>query len=505
MKNDHPHGWSRRRFLAGALGTSAAAALSTTVPSAVQTPGASRPSAPQDLPAETDARLQARLRLMRVALGEEPADTVITGGTLLNTLTGEQLPGWGVAIAGDRIAAVGDVSRHAGPKTRPDRRARTGARAGVRRFALPLREQPAERTRPCRRHTSPGAHRVLRGHARDHQRAPGAARRRLLRRGLAAGCRKRSTPAYRRPHRRVPWRRRAATSGTPRRAPRSSDGPTRSRGIDEVMDLPRVLDGSPRLHGVIQATLDDRRVVAGHGSPPLDVLDGWVAAGIMSSHSARIAEALTMLRKGVHLQLKTERTGEIIRQLLDLPLRDWRQVGLAVDDRTAADLLDRGGHGLRSADRDRAGRAARHGLPDGDDQQRRALAGRAPARRPGAGPLRRRAAGLGLREGGDRPGLRERAPGRRAGTAGHGTSRRNRRIPRCAARCACRASCAPPTSRSSRRRIAQEVQAHVLPPRYFSRDLGAITKTLPVAAAASSATCAAASRRWRSSSGTARA
>ena len=50
-----------------------------------------------------------------------------------------------------------------------------------------------------------------------------------------------------------------------------------------------------------------------------------------------------MLRKGVHLQLKTERTAEIIKQLLGLPLRDWRNVGLAVDDRTAADLLDRGG------------------------------------------------------------------------------------------------------------------------------------------------------------------
>ncbi len=117
------------------------------------------------------------------------------------------------------------------------------------------------------------------------------------------------------------------------------------------MDLPRVLDGSERLHGVIQAALDDRRVVSGHGSPPLDVLDGWIASGIMSSHSPRIAEALTMLRKGLHLQLKTERTGDVIKALLALPLRDWRNVGLAVDDRTAADLLDRGGmdHEVRTA------------------------------------------------------------------------------------------------------------------------------------------------------------
>ena len=81
------------------------------------------------------------------------------------------------------------------------------------------------------------------------------------------------------------------------------------------------------------------------------VLDGWIAAGIMSSHSPRIAEALTMLRKGVHLQLKTERTSDIIKQFLATPLRDWRNVGLAVDDRTVADLLDRGGmdHEVRTA------------------------------------------------------------------------------------------------------------------------------------------------------------
>lgn len=59
----------------------------------------------------------ARLRLMRVALAQEPADLVITDGTMLDTITGELLPGWGVAIAGERIAAVGDVARHIEPKT----------------------------------------------------------------------------------------------------------------------------------------------------------------------------------------------------------------------------------------------------------------------------------------------------------------------------------------------------------------------------------------------------
>ena len=184
--------------------------------------------------------------------------------------------------------------------------------------------------------------------------------------------------------------------------------PEEARGIDEVMDLPRVLDGSARLHGVIQATLDDRRVVAGHGSPPLEVLDGWIAAGIMSSHSPRVAEALTMLRKGVHLQLKTERTAEIIRQFLALPLRDWRNVGLAVDDRTVADLLDRGGIDYEVRTAIALGVPADHGLPDGHHQQRRALAGVAPPRPARARTLRGRAARVGPRAGRHRSRLRER-------------------------------------------------------------------------------------------------
>ena len=50
--------------------------------------------------------------------------------------------------------------------------------------------------------------------------------------------------------------------------------PAEVPGIDEVMDLPRVLDGSSRLHGVIQAAIDGRRIVAGHGSPPLTCWTG---------------------------------------------------------------------------------------------------------------------------------------------------------------------------------------------------------------------------------------
>jgi adenine deaminase len=256
--------------------------------------------------------------------------------------------------------------------------------------------------------------------------------------------------------------------------------PEEARGIDEVMDLPRVLDGSDRLHGVIQATLDDRRVVAGHGSPPLEVLDGWAAAGIMSSHSPRIAEALTMLRKGLHLQLKTERTADIIREFLALPLRDWRNVGLAVDDRTAADLLDRGGieYEVRTA--------IRLGVPAITAYQMATINNAAHwqvAHLHGMLAPGRYADVLLISDLEQVIIDRVIANGRVVAERGRLTAplpavpidpalRQSVRLSR-ELRVADFEILAPPNRR--------DVQAYVLPPRYFSRELGPITKTLPVA------------------------
>ena len=47
-------------------------------------------------------------QLFKVALGQQPADLVITNGLLVNVLSGEIYAG-GVAVSGDRVAATGDV------------------------------------------------------------------------------------------------------------------------------------------------------------------------------------------------------------------------------------------------------------------------------------------------------------------------------------------------------------------------------------------------------------
>lgn len=55
-------------------------------------------------------------RLIRVSLGEEPADAVIQGGQVINVFTGQVYPA-DVAIADGRIAAVGDVGYCIGENT----------------------------------------------------------------------------------------------------------------------------------------------------------------------------------------------------------------------------------------------------------------------------------------------------------------------------------------------------------------------------------------------------
>jgi adenine deaminase len=55
---------------------------------------------------------------VRVALGKDPADLVVRGGVLANVYTGELLEGWGVAVAGGRIALVGpEAESCVGPDT----------------------------------------------------------------------------------------------------------------------------------------------------------------------------------------------------------------------------------------------------------------------------------------------------------------------------------------------------------------------------------------------------
>ncbi len=326
---------SRRSFLrAGLWGPLAGAFV---FPSS----GSQSPEARPGLPPSAEQRRQARLALMQVAIGRKPADVVIQNGTLLSANTGELVPGMGLAISGQRIAAVGDVSRSVGPRTRVFDARGMYLVPGFVDAHYHCESSRLSPTQHARVTLPMGLTAYFEGTHEITNAALGIPGIRYFveeGRGLPQKiypCVSSATPPS-------PMETTSGYIGYPEAARAFQEWSREVRGLDEVMDLPRVLDGSERLHGVIQAALDAGRRVEGHGSPPLAVLDAWVAAGIGSSHSPRLAEALEMLRRGIALQLKTERTGDLIRRFLELPLKDWRGVGLAVDDRTAAELLERG-------------------------------------------------------------------------------------------------------------------------------------------------------------------
>jgi adenine deaminase len=68
-------------------------------------------------PRAYDRRPMRRRELIDVAMGKTPADVVVEGGRLVNVATAEIYEA-GVAVKGDRIAAVGDVAYTKGPDTR---------------------------------------------------------------------------------------------------------------------------------------------------------------------------------------------------------------------------------------------------------------------------------------------------------------------------------------------------------------------------------------------------
>jgi adenine deaminase len=111
-------------------------------------------------------------------------------------------------------------------------------------------------------------------------------------------------------------------------------------GLGEVMDFPRLCAGDERLWGIIAAAKLAGKVVEGHGVYALPQADAFAAAGMSSSHSARLGkDALELLRRGCDIQIQPERARDVLKTLLKQGFRDWHRIGIAVDDRRADAIL----------------------------------------------------------------------------------------------------------------------------------------------------------------------
>jgi len=276
--------------------------------------------------------------LVDVALGRTPADMVIVGGTLVNTFTAELLPGWGVAVSGGRIAAIGDVSRCIGPSTEVVDATGLYVAPG---FVDPHYHIESSRLVPSR-HAEVTVPYGLTTLVEDPHEACAVLGPRGMDFFLAAS-------------EKLPQRIFCSvSSATPPSTFETTGGyigPEEmawalSRpgilGLGELMDPPRLFNRDERVWGMMEATRSAGRRMEGHGGFMPPEADAFAAVGVGSTHSPRsAAEALEMVRRGLYLQLQVDRAGEIIPALLEAGV-DLGSVGLAVDDRAADRLLEVG-------------------------------------------------------------------------------------------------------------------------------------------------------------------
>jgi adenine deaminase len=119
-------------------------------------------------------------------------------------------------------------------------------------------------------------------------------------------------------------------------------------GLDEVMDWAAVVNpknpGYQRIWENIQATLDSRGVVEGHGSGLFDLpnICAFAAAGLSSDHEIALGEeAWNKLERGLFLEIRPH-SAPALKYLVEQGLKDWSGVSVTTDDRNAETTLRQG-------------------------------------------------------------------------------------------------------------------------------------------------------------------
>ena len=119
-------------------------------------------------------------------------------------------------------------------------------------------------------------------------------------------------------------------------------------GLGEMMNFPGVLYGDDEVHRKIQSTLKSNKTVTGHYSMPETAsgLNAYIASGVSCCHeSVRKEDALAKIRLGMYAQLREgsawHDVKETIRCVTENNL-DTRFVTLVSDDRHANTLIELG-------------------------------------------------------------------------------------------------------------------------------------------------------------------
>jgi adenine deaminase len=272
-----------------------------------------------------------RRRLMEVALGQVPPDTIIENGVLVDVVTRRLVDGICISISGGRVALISKEMPKAGSKTKL-------IDAGGAYLAPGLVDAhyhiESSHLSP-RRHaqiTLPhgtttlfeGSHEICNPLGLDGVRylleeAEGLPQKIFV--GLSS-----ATPP-------TPYETAGAYIGG-----KEAEEALRLEGVagvDEVMDYTALFGGEERLHSVIEAGLASGKVVEGHGVPSPPQADAFLATGVSSTHfSGDGAKAIALLERGCFLELKPRDSRQAIRELVAAGI-DWQMVGMCVDDRPA--------------------------------------------------------------------------------------------------------------------------------------------------------------------------
>ncbi|MGB0371153.1 MAG: adenine deaminase C-terminal domain-containing protein [Opitutales bacterium] len=296
---------------------------------------------------EFSEEILTRQKLMRVAMGHQPADKIVTVGKMLDVFSGTWKENWDIVISGERIAWTGPSGEWAGEADSkvayPDLYAVPGfgeSHKHIESSHLTPEYEAALVIPFGNTWTIEGSHEfsnIAGEHNVDFWLTP-------MRRGsplkifVELGS---ATPP-------TPYERGGGYYGYEevRKYMQEEEWVI---GLGEVMDWPRLwntdLPGSQRIWEVIQAAMDEDGVIEGHGSGLRDLpsINAFSASGLESDHEVRMAEeAWDKLSRGVFLQLRYHAIPVVIPYLMEKGIQDWSHICFTTDDRNAAESLELG-------------------------------------------------------------------------------------------------------------------------------------------------------------------
>ncbi|RKP51618.1 adenine deaminase [Cohnella endophytica] len=282
--------------------------------------------------------------LARVATGQAHAEMVIRGGTLVNVNSGELLKGMDVAIAGGRIAYVGNAEHTIGPET-----------------------VVVDATG---KYLAPG---LLDGHM--HVESTMLSVTEFARAALATG----TTGIFMDPHeianvfgsegvrlmheegQQLPLK---VFTTFPSCVPATDDLEDAGArlevsdieeglrwdnvvGLGEVMNFPGVVYGDPKMLGEIEATIKSGGAVTGHFPSEDDrMLQAYLASGVTSDHETVTREqGLHKLRMGMHLMIREGSAWHDVKEVIKVVTQDkvnTDNISLVTDDVSPQTLVEKG-------------------------------------------------------------------------------------------------------------------------------------------------------------------